>query len=449
MLALQRSAGNRAVSRLLQRRIDSRIDIGKVRGIHAGFDANDPPWYADSINELIQLNDEVGAAIRKHNRLERQQQSGGARAELERLVGLMRALTNQLNDEALVNVGTDLSDDGKTLYGELVHYKSRLTELSTVVNDEVARTHGVTRAGQGGRPDANTESGIDATVAGGALGLTVPESTFVSDFVRDQEGNWKQRREALSAIWALQQGLFTDLRSGHANQYGKDVEYETSDPDEPELWDQKTLFVDQSGFDGRLTKTHGKNTDAGGRGVGLLFDSTFEGPTNYEKVWLEISQMLMSGALPGSAVKEVVAPNPQAFRAGIFIDMTRHANAQDPEEDGNVRWVETKLAGRQDAHGLEVIDENKLGGTGLDKIKDGSEQTYNRYTNNRDWLPAGAYSEFGAKGLPNTGKAKFVASDASTPGKRRIYLSVTHYKGFTVRKNGIGDVNRNAFYRVG
>jgi hypothetical protein len=366
---------------------------------------------------------------------------------LERLVNLMRKLVKEVDEEALVNVGTDLSDEGKALYGELVRYRSRLTALSTIVNTEVTRTHGVTRAGPGGRPDANKESAINATVAGGGLGLTGPESTFVSDFTRDQGGTWKQRREALSAVWAMQQGRFTDLRSGHENQYGKDVEYESSDRDKPQLWDQKTIFVDQTGFDGRLRKTHGKNKDTQGRGVGLLFDSTFEGRTNYEKVWLDISQHLMEGTLPGYAVKEVVAPQPDAFRAGIYIDMTRHATSQDPQEDGNVRWAEKKLAGRQDDDGLEVIEESALAGSGLDEIKAG-EKSYSRYSNNRDWLPTGAYSEFGAKGPPNPGKAKFVVSDASTPDKRRVYLSVTHYKGYTVRKVGPGDLNRNAFYRV-
>jgi hypothetical protein len=448
LLALQRSAGNQAAARVIQRRIDSQVDIGKVRKLQAGFDTTDPPWYAESIETVIRLNDQVGAAIRKHNRLERQQQPGGARGELERLVNLMRKLVKEVDEEALVNVGTDLTDTGKALYGELVKYKSRLTALSTTINTEVARLHGVTRAGPGGRPDANKESAINESVSGGGLGLTVPETTFVNDFTRDQGGTWKQRREALSAVWAMQQGLFTDLRSGHLNQYGKDVEYETNDPGKPQLWDQKTIFVDQTGFDGRLRKTHGKNKDTQGRGVGLLFDSTFEGRTNYEKVWLEISQHLMDGVFPGSAVKEVVAPNPDAFRAGIYIDMTRHATSQDPEEDGNVRWAEKKLAGYQDPDGLEVIDASKLGGTGLDDIQAGTEQSYNRYTNNRDWLPTGAYSEFGAKGPPNPGKAKYIASDAATPDKRRIYLSVTHYKGYTVRKVGHGDLNRNAFYRV-
>src|SRR5689334_12392102 len=67
LLALQRSAGNQAAARVIQRRIDSQVDIGRVRKLQAGFDTIDPPWYAESIETVIRLNDQVGAAIRKHN----------------------------------------------------------------------------------------------------------------------------------------------------------------------------------------------------------------------------------------------------------------------------------------------------------------------------------------------------------------------------------------------
>ena len=448
ILALQRGAGNHAVSRLLQRKITGQLNGDELISINSEYKGakEDAPWYASKLSDLLKLSRTLIASIKLYNDHEKADERDQAKGQLPKVVENMRSVVTAVEDDLMWNVVGDFKGDGAKLYGALVRFKSQLTAVSTAINNEVARVSGITRAGPGGRPDANNPEGIDATVASGALSLTDEEAEFLTNFVNDQQGNWKQRKEALTAIWALRAGKFTDLHQGKGNKYGSDVEYETADPDKPELWDQKTIFFDQTGFDGRLHHTHTKNTDDRDKGVGLLFDATFEGRGNYEKAWLEISHLVLSGAIAPEAVMEVRAPHPEQLRAGIYVDMTTQGGEQDGEEQKNVRWAEKQAAGDQ-IDGLEVIDESKLGGTGLDKIKGDTETPYARYANNRDWLPAAAYSEFPAKGLPNPGKGRYVVSDADGQGKRTIYLSVTHYKGFTLHQQG-GDVHRNAFYRV-
>ena len=104
-------------------------------------------------------------------------------------------------------------------------------------------------------------------------------------------------------------------------QYGADVEYKTTDVGKSELWDQKTLYYGHTGFDGRIHHTHTKNRDDGGKGVGLLFDSTFIRRKNYEKAWLQIHEAVLSGEISPDAVKETKASlrQDQALRALMAV----------------------------------------------------------------------------------------------------------------------------------
>ena len=467
LLALQQGAGNHAVSNMLHRTIAGHVPTERlaqlrhdgekkatVKGVNGQPDTVEPdqlPWYDGDVKDVLADARVLAQSIRSYNHFDRRDQKVAARNLLPRIVDELQALQTKV-EYTLMGVASGYKDDESVeLYRAAVHFNAGLIELARTVNDEVAAQSGVQRAGAGRRPDANKERAIDASV--GQLGLNAAEQQFMTAFLAGHGANWKARREAMSAIWAIRQGMFTQLES--AKQHGQsiapggtDVEYLTSDAGKPQMWDQKTLFTERSGFDGRVDHTHTKAHDAQGQGVGILLDSTFEGVDNYEKIWLGFSQMLLSGALPGDALKEVKAPNPGALRADIYVNMTQQAGANPPPEEQNVRWTEPLLAGAQDADGLEIIPAASLGATSLAAVLAGTGNSWARYANNRGWLPTDAYSEYAATGLPNPGKARFVVSDPGGRRPKRVYLSPTHYKGYTVRKVGTGDVNRNAFLRV-
>jgi hypothetical protein len=465
LLALQRGAGNRAVTRMLQRRIDGRVPLERFeqlrqtgikkatvqQGQQSTIDQSQLPWYLDLLETVLADMRKLARSIRAYNFAERDDQQVAAKNLLRQIVDQLQELQVKVEYEVKDVAGGYRDQDSVELYRAAVGVNADLIGLATVVNDEVARRSGVQRAGAGGRPDANQEAAMDASI--NLLGLSPVELAFVTNFVAGHRGNWKQRREALSAVWALRQGMFANLTTAKVGGQsiapgGLDVEYLTTDPGTSQMWDQKTIYTDQSGFKGRVDETHSKGTDPQGRGIGILLDSTFEGTDNYEKIWLGFSQMLLDGRLPGSALKEVVAPQPQNFRAAIHVDMTVHASANASPEEKNIRWAENRLTGQQDANGLQCIAPASLAGTGLNQARAGTGNSWSRYRNDRNWLPAEPYSEYAVEGvIPNPGKARFVVTDDTREGRRKVYLSVTHYKGFTVNTAN-GMVSRNAFYRV-
>ncbi len=328
-------------------------------------------------------------------------------------------------------------DADRAAYSALVNLKEQAIALAADVNREAATLKGVGRAGAGGRPDANAENAINQSVGG--LGLTQQESDFSAAFVQNQGGGWKEQREALSAIWAKRTGLFQNLTPGK-QQGGPDIEYRTTDAGEPRYWDQKTMYTGHEGFDGRLMETHGKATDQNGRGVGLLLDSTFESPHNYEKNWLGINMLILSGQLPPEAVKEVHAPNPAALRSEIHVVMTQ----QYPNGvEKNVKWAEGKSNGQQG--NFLQIPAQQLGATNYQAVKAGQENSWSRYSNNRQWLPAGVYHEYPVKCAQlSEGSCRFVMSE----DRATVYLSVTHYKGYSVQPAQGAMQVRNPFYLV-
>jgi hypothetical protein len=470
LLALQRGAGNRAVTRMLQRRIDGHVPIERFAQLQADgikkatvaqpvvanlaptIDLRELPWYHDDLEIVLEAMHALAKAIRIYNFADRDDQQVAAKQALTDVVDQLQALQTKVQYSLRDYAAGYRDTESAELYRAAVHVNAELIKLGTAVNDEVARRHGVQRAGPGGRPDANKETAIDASV--NLLGLTPPEQVFLQAFVAGHNGDWKQRREALSAIWAMRQGMFANLDTAKVGGRsvapgGHDVEYLTNDPGKPQMWDQKTIYEDKDGFNGRVEHTHTKGYDAQGRGIGILLDSTFEGPENYEKIWFGFSQALQAGTIPGDSLKEVKAPQPQNLRAEIYVDMTTNAPADAPPEDRNVRWAENLLTGAQDPDGLECIAPGSLAGTGLNEARAGTGNSWARYRNERGWLPDAPYNEYAvASNAINAGKARYVVSDDSRPGRRKVYLSVTHYKGFTVNKPVGGRLTRNAFYRV-
>ncbi|PYS24145.1 MAG: hypothetical protein DMF72_06335 [Acidobacteria bacterium] len=400
--------------------------------------------YSKEMTAMTKLTEKLKRTITYYDKLTPSEDLDGAKDALGYVIKRIHDLQSEL-DWLLPSLASTQyqTEEDKETYRALVKFQDDLTKLSKAANDEAATILKITRAGAGNRPDANTEDAIKRTLSNG-LGLSNNESQFLNAFVEKQGGSWKEKREALSAIWALRGNQFTTLKQGKGNVYGADVEYQTTDVGKSQLWDQKTMFSDQNGFDGRLIHTHTKNFDSEKHGVGLLFDSTFENDSNYEKAWLGINKALLSGEIEVGAVKEVRAPNSDlaALHSDIYVEMS--ANNTQGTVEQNVKWAETKLDNKTQGV-YQVIDKAKIASTNYANVANGTATTHSRYTNNRNWLPPGVYDEYAVKGgLPNEGSGRFVA----TEDRSEIYLTVTHYKPYTVKLANSSVVNRKAFFRI-
>jgi hypothetical protein len=401
--------------------------------------------YSDTLNKIKKTADQLATFIPKYN--------NHIQSKDANVVTTHKAL--KVINEAIINIQDDLdwlipglanrtgqTQEDASTYEVLVPFQSAITALSREVNDEVAKQFNIKRAGAGGRPDANSENAIERSMA--YLGLNQEESKWAQNFVANQGGSWKEKREALSGIWAMRAKFFNTLTPGKTGKSGPDVEYMTQDKGLPRFWDQKTIYTGETGFDGRIQHTHQKHRDDQGKGVGLLFDSTFENSTNYEKAWLKISAAILNEEITPDAVKEVCARSSHPlgqFRSDIYVDITNKTKQN--EYADNVKWVE-KLLNTQLQGGISNVVAAHLASTNYQEVKEGTAKTHSRYTNNRNWLPDGVYDEYAVKGLPNDGQGRFVANkDCSI-----IYLTVTHYKPYTVKLPNSQEVNRAAFFRI-
>ncbi|HEX5417791.1 MAG TPA: hypothetical protein VFZ25_19200 [Chloroflexota bacterium] len=458
VLALQRALGNHTVGRvlgreqpqpiqrdanlggrLIQRVINVQLNHAPLRQLLG--QQGDNLTYQHQLTGMADTALAVRKAVTRYNRLDPALQRDKAKKELTAINDGLGSLQSDLNwlIKGLAERQNQSAADAET-YRVLVGFQTSVTDLSRAANAETAQFFNIVRAGPGGRSDANTADALERSLP--RLGLGGAEMGQITAFLQNQGQTWKEKREALSMIWAKRAGQFANLDPGKGNQYGADVEYKTRDQGKPQLWDQKTIYSDATPFDGRIAHTHQKNTDANGRGVGLLFDSTFENDTNYEKAWLTINAAVLSGEIAPDAVREVRAPNPGALQSDIYVEMAR--NYPNGGVEANVKWAENNLA-HQQQNGLEVIASGTLGGTNYASIVNHTANSHSRYTNDRNWLPPGVYDEYAVGGLlPNEGKGRFVATEDLS----RIYLSVTHYKAYTVKLANQTVVNRNPFFRI-
>ena len=464
ILQLQRGAGNRAVTRLvshgrtIQRVINGNLNVAPLTAVTTTAHADgSTPTYDWALQPLIQAIPPVTALIQAYNT---NTGAGTANDQLTAILQPLREMQSLYIGEALplLTSTKDQTDADKATYEALLILRDQWVVLMRSVNDEVAGSFNVQRAGPGNRPDV--KQSVLATFESGRLNLSGQEKTWVKNFLATQQGiNDKTVQEALTCVWALRAGHFNNLSSGKGNPYRKkgtnkeaDVEYRTTDPNKPAIWDQKAIVIGQgqTSFDGRLDKTHNKAVDAKDNPapVGLLFDSTFADPRNYEIAWALISEMLLTGAIPPAAIKEVRSLAPEQFLSDIDVKMNEKIAADDPNKGKkqNIKWVEN-LKGAQ-ANGYFTIPRGSLGANRLAQILNGAEASYSRYANDRSWLPTGVvYNEYGAgiaqSNLDST-SIKFVLS----ADLQQIYLTATHYKGYTVTPTGGQPVARNPFFKV-
>ena len=464
ILQWQRTAGNRAVTRLVShaRPALQRVIAGNLHhlplnqvatAVHPDGSA---PTYDWALQPLIQAIPPVMALIQAYNT---NTGVGTANAQLTAILTALRDIESSYIAEVLplLTRTKDQTAADKATYAALLILRDEWVALMHSVNDEVAGTFNIQRTGSGNRPDV--KQAVLKTFESGRLNLSNQEQAWVKTFLQSQGTNAKTVQEALTAVLAKRAGHFLNLTSGKGNPYKKkgtnkeaDVEYQTTDPNKPVLWDQKAITVGegQTSFDGRLDKTYNKAEDAKGTAVpvGLLFDATYADPRNYEIAWAAINEMLLTGAIPATAIKEVRALQPDVFLSDLDVKMTEKIASDDPDrgKKQNIKWVENLKGAQQ--NGYFTIPRHTLPANRLAQILNATEPSYSRYGNDRSWLPTGVvYDEFGAgiggSNLDST-SIKFVLS----ADRQQIYLTATHYKGYSVTSSGGQPQARNPFFKI-
>ena len=393
VLQLQRVIGNHAVARIastarvrahgiIQRVINGQMNhvpIATVR--NAAYADQSVPTYDWALMPLTNDIPVVMGLIQAYNN---GTGVGTVDAQLTQILAGMRDIESLYLAETIPYMTRmeHQSDADKASYEALLLLRDEWTALMRGVNNEIAAHHGVQRQGAGGRPDV--KESVRATVASGSLNLSGQEQTWVKTFLESQGTTEKTMQEALTAIWAKRANYFQHLSSGKENPYKRkerpqmtaDVEYQTNDPNKPKIWDQKAITIGegQTTYEGRLQKTYTKAVDTGGQvvPVGLLFDSTFADPRNYEIAWGAINEMLITGAIPATAIREVRAPAPGAFLSDLDVRMADKVSDQDPAKakKHNIKWAENVQNGTQNGPPrLYTIPRNQLpGGNRLTQI---------------------------------------------------------------------------------
>ena len=469
LLQLQRTAGNRAVARFVAqgrppRRTIQRVIAGNlneaplIAATQAVYpDASDTSNYDWALTPLIQAIPQLSNLIGLYNT---NAGVGTANAQLTAILGHMREIEGNSIGAALpllTNMQNQSAAD-KAIYEELLLLRDQWVPLMQSVNNEIAGSFNIQRAGPGNRPDV--KESVRKTFESGRLNLSTQEKAWITTYLQAQSAlTDKNYQEALTAIWAKRAGYFNNVSSGKNNPYRlkgttkeADVEYQTTDANKPVLWDQKAITIGkgQTTFEGRLDETHTKAVDNEETPVpvGLLFDSTYVDRRNYEIAWGTINEMLLSGTIPPVAIREVRALQPEVFLSQLDVKMAEKVPEGDPEKGkkNNIKWAENLKGAQQ--NGLFTIARNNLPANRLAQILNGTQQSYSRYANDRSWLPSGVvYNEYGA-GISgsslDSGSIKFVLS----ADLQAIYITPTHYAGYSVTPSGGQPQARNPFFRV-
>jgi hypothetical protein len=473
MMRLQRVIGNHAVARvastarvrapgIIQRVINGQMNQGPIANVRAAaYPDLSVPTYDWA---LLPLTNDIPAVMGLILAYNNGTGVGPVDAQLTQILAGMRDIESLYLAQTIPYMTRmeNQSDADKASYEALLLLRDEWTVLMRAVNNEIAAHHGVQRQGAGGRPDV--KESVGATLASGSLNLSEQEKTWVKTFLQSQGTTAKTTQEALTAVWAKRANYFQNLSSGKNNPYKKkerpqmtaDVEYQTTDPNKPKIWDQKAITIGegQATYEGRLEKTYKKAVDTTGQAapVGLLFDSTFADPRNYEIAWGAINEMLMTGVIPATAVKEVRAPTPGAFLSDLYVRMADKISEDDPNKSKkhNIKWAEGLQNGAQNGPPrLYTIPRNRLpGGNRLAQILNGTIMPYSRYANDRSWLPTGVvYNEYGS-GITGTHLSETDIKFVLSANLQQIYLTVTHYKAYTVTPARGQPEARNPFFRI-
>lgn len=334
--------------------------------------------------------------------------------------------------------------------------RDQITPLRNLLNVAVATHHNVARVGAGSRPDRHISYADLADIPG-----LLPNATARQAYNRqitqgglDHDQNpAKTQEEGLSAAAASQQYplLFNNMTAApHRDDVVGNVEYYDNNGDP---WDQKTAFrgpgttastamnsVANSIVNQQLVQ-YPRRGSAVRAQVGVLLDTTYVNPREYEILWMMIFQRAKAGKITLAKLKEVRSGTIMATLPSLQLDTTDFdtgdantsvarldqlstANPTQPVigRDGVTRnfkvILQAPLLARDD-HTHNIA--NTFNGT-----RDG----YAVYSNGNGILPGGVrYLEYSVPTtfLTDSGnKARFIRASNGA-----LYITGTHYEAWT------------------
>jgi hypothetical protein len=324
------------------------------------------------------------------------------------------------------------------LLGELA------AEMETIlanVNSEADALTGIARIGAGNVPELNKDEALRKKVK--ERKLNSAKKTDLAVAVPNEDTASKtELREGLTIDAALNAGTFSSLKKfAHS---GVDVDFETNTPvNGYKYWDQKAMYLDGPGWDGRVEHTHAKDVKGDGKKTGILVDTTYATDKDYQRGWLSLNKNILSGVIDPRAIKETKVNNAAAAEKNITFDSTKTYNTGDGEiYNLKILHKTIKDAGftsqtiSTDLNGLTSQIQAKL--TAKDFVS---------YRDHRGRLPRGNYIEINGVHF-DSGQVGAKVRVVLNTNDLACYLTVTHYEPFTWKPGSGAQVNKLAFFSM-
>ncbi|OGB25286.1 MAG: hypothetical protein A3I66_04290 [Burkholderiales bacterium RIFCSPLOWO2_02_FULL_57_36] len=348
--------------------------------------------------------------------------SGDDSASALDLYARLGELRSQLDNDIDKLLGTNPDEAAK-----LIARREELDQTLASLNEKTATAMGIKRAGPGRRPDAHKSyddrEGADLKLLLSTLKKPQLDAykRFMAVAKNAKGAASKPISEGLSAAYA--QDVLPAFKNISPWKGEGDLEYDIDGV----AWDQKALFVDQhTPFEGRLGHTQKKHSSSKGGLNGLLLDSTTIDSRNYELIWERILNEALTGHLDPKYLAEVRAPDSSALisESDSVFDETKKGN---PEDVRLAIKLDNLATGPSST--IRPIEQSWVPGLGenIQKILAKEKIGYTRHSNNRHWLPPGIL--YWEHSIGSGSRVKLVVShDLST-----MYLTCTHYSGFSIR----------------
>lgn len=233
---------------------------------------------------------------------------------------------------------------------------------------------------------------------------------------------------------AVGSGAFKDMRFLPKEEPPDDIDFTSSTKVQGyNNWDQKSMYVDDASWTGRIPHTHAK-THRGQR-TGILLDTTYATEKDYARAWMELNRMTVEATglddgteviVDPKAYFEVRAADPTVYERQIAFDAA-HEDATDAVGKNLVLFRSKMGADAFAAQRFEDVFDLK---GQIDELI--AQSIVRSYSDHRNVLPAGNYMEFD-QGIDLGMQAIHYASVRVVREHEtgRMYLTLTHYKPFT------------------
>jgi len=317
--------------------------------------------------------------------------------------------------------------------GYLKQLSRMVIKAAQLVNQRFDDVHRRARIGAGGAPELIKEAAlVKAARHEAKVGKHAPP--LRQAFAESIELQGKKTAETLTMARAVHSGTFKDMRFLPKTEAPQDIDFtSTTQVQGYNNWDQKSMYVDDAQWSGRIPHTHAK-THRGQR-TGILLDTTYATEKDYARAWMELNRMTVEATaledgteiiVDPKAYLEVRAADPNVYEREIAFDAAR-GGASDAVGK-NLFLFRSKIGAEafaaqrfKDVFGLEGQIDQLI-----------ARSIVRGYSDHRNVLPAGNYMEFD-QGIDLGMQAIHYASVrvVREHDTGRLYLTLSHYKPFT------------------